>query len=88
MYFNANTTICIVLLLYSSIYSTPLIITFSSTSTGSSFGVVEGVNMESCMGVACKARLVGRWPMMVGGVPSFLTGKFLTVFMGRDLIAM
>ena len=60
----------------------------TATATASSCGVVESVNMESCMGVSCKGRLVPCWPMMVGGVPYFLFWKFLEFFMGRYLVAM
>ena len=57
----------------------------AATVAASSCGVVEGVNMESCMGVvACKGRLVACWPMMVGGVPYVLFWKSFKVFMGRD----
>jgi len=60
----------------------------TATATAFSCEVVEGVNMESCMGVACKGHLVACWSMMVGGVPYFLLWKYLKVFMDRDLVAM
>ena len=60
----------------------------TATATASSCGVVEGVNSESCVGVACKGPLVAYWPMMDGGVPYFLFWKSLEVSMGGYFVAM